>query len=65
MDDITRDIATGKLDERPVALLYTFLDDAAPTDAIVVQLAVPFVIGKCLVAGFERKLRHVVVRPGL
>ena len=48
----------GELDKVAVPVAYLLLDYAAPADAIVVQFAVPFVIGKRNIIGFEGLFRH-------
>ena len=56
---------TRELDKIAVALLHFLLNYAAPTDAIIVQFAVPFVIRKRNIVRLKRLLRHIALRPSL
>src|SRR5689334_7930093 len=53
-----------KLNKIAVAVFYLFLYYAAPTDSIIVQFAVPFVITKRYFVGIQSLFRHFALRPG-
>ena len=55
----------GEFDKGAVAELDLLFDHAAPADAVIVQLAVPFVVGKGDVVRLKSLLGHLALRPRL